>query len=240
MAETINSTALNGSATVKEDKGPGRSSTYLRPDELLRQYSVSLTNAQSDDGIGEAMAGYGYGSDRINEGVTLHGRVVDLFARQKKEYGEQLEASASLKEIFAKADAAYGTSYKVARIAFENDPNAYTALMLSGTRSKLISLWFKQTDTFYRNILQNNDFLLKIGEYGYTSEKLSGEHSLVQEVMAANARHKRERGESQEATKVRDAAMENLEAWMSKFYRIAKIACAGHDQWLEKLGIREA
>jgi hypothetical protein len=240
MAETINSTSSNGSATATGDKGSDRGSTYLRPDELLRLYSVSLTNAQSDDGIGQAMSGYGYGKDRIGEGVGLHARVVDLYARQKKEFGEQLEASAALKEVFEKADAAYVTSCKIARIAFENDPNAAAALMLSGTRSKLISLWFKQADTFYRNILQNADFLAKMGEYGYTSEKLSEEYSLVQEVMAANARHKKEMGESQEATKVRDAAMENLEAWMSRFYRIAKIACAEHDQWLEKLGIQEA
>jgi hypothetical protein len=240
MAETTsNSTVVNGSETGK-DKGSGVGSKYLRPDELLRNFSVSLTNATVDDGISRALAGYGYNKDRINEGVVLKTQVDELIARQKKEYGEQLDASAMLKDAFGKADAAYNTSYKVARIAFENDPNACTALMLTGNRSKLVSVWHKQADTFYRNLLQNAGFLAKMGEYGYTAEKLTAEYALVKEVMAANARHKKERGESQEATKVRDAAMENLESWMSKFYRIAKIACSGQVQWLEKLGIQEA
>ncbi|MBN2038276.1 MAG: hypothetical protein JW768_16165 [Chitinispirillaceae bacterium] len=238
MADNMSSAVQSG-GPVQEDNGSGGGSTYLRPDELLRKYSVSLTNTLADAGILAAMTGFGYDKTRVNEGTAMHGQVVDLFARQRKEYGEQLEASAELKDIFEKSYAAYITSIQVARIAFENDPNAYAALMLTGARSRLISAWFKQADTFYRNLLQNGEFVAKMGEYGYTVEKLSMEHSLVRQVMAANARHKKEMGESQEATKVRDAAMENLESWMSKFYRIAKIACAGHDQWLEKLGLKE-
>lgn len=237
MADSINSAVPNGTGTVKQEKKGG--SRYLRPDELRRDYSVSLTNAAADAGIGQALAGLGYGKDRLSEGDYLLAQVNELFAKQKKEYGEQLEASAALKDAFSRADAAYTTAFKVARVAFENDPSATTALMLSGNRSKLISVWHKQADTFYRNLIENADFLGRMAAYGYTPEKLSNEYSLVREVMAANAKHKKEMGESQEATKVRDAAMEKLEAWMSKFYSIAKIACAGQQQWLEKLGIKE-
>ncbi|MBN2036969.1 MAG: hypothetical protein JW768_09535 [Chitinispirillaceae bacterium] len=237
MADSINSAVPDSTGKVKREKAGD--SKYRRPDELLRDYSVTLTNAAGDAGIGQALAGRGYGKDRLSEGASLLSQVNDLFAKQKQEYGEQLEASAALKETFNRADSAYNPSYKIARIAFEDDPNAFTALMLSGTRSKLISVWHKQADTFYRNLLGNGEFVAKMAEYGYTAEQLSNEHALVQEVMAANARHKKEMGESQEATKVRDAAMEKLEVWMSKFYRIARIACAGQQQWLEKLGLQE-
>jgi DNA primase large subunit len=128
---------------------------------------------------------------------------------------------------------------KVARIAFESDTNATTALMLTGTRSKVISAWLKQADTFYRNLTANLEFVKKMAYYGYTVDKLKDEQKLLQDVIAADAKHKKERGEAQESTKVRDKALEDLEAWMSKFYQIARIACAGQNQWLEKLGIKE-
>jgi hypothetical protein len=62
---------------------------------------------------------------------------------------------------------------------------------------------------------------------------------MVMDVIAADARHKKEMGESQEATEVRDNSFEELSDWMSKFYVVAKIALASKPQWLEKLGIKQ-
>ena len=95
----------------------------------------------------------------------------------------------------------------------------------------------KQAAAFYRNLIANQDFIRKMAYYGYTVDKLKEEQKLVQDVAAADARHDKEMGESQEATAVRDNALAELEEWMSKFCLVARIACAGHDQWLEKLGL---
>jgi hypothetical protein len=223
----------------QEPETNGGSSKYLRPDELLRKWSVSLTNSTADSGILTALSKYGYDASRIAEGSAMHANVTGLFAKQKKEYGEQLDASAALSAAFSTSNAAYMPSIKIARIAFEGDINATAALLLSGARSKVISTWTRQADTFYRNLIANKDFVDKMAYYGYTVDKLNAEWKLVQDVAAADAKHKKERGESQEATVVRDNALAELESWMSRFYRVARIACAGQAQWLEKLGIKE-
>jgi len=238
MADPINNPATD--VPEQEPEAQGGGSKYLRPDELLRKFSVSLTNARADAGILNTMSRFLYDDKRISEGIAMHAKVAELFAKQRKEYGEQLDASSALENTFNKAAAAYMETLKISRIAFEGDTNAIAALLLSGPRSKVLSVWIKQADTFYRNLLPNADFMKKMGFYGYTGDKLKNEQKMVQDVMAADAKHKKEKGESQEATKVRDNALADLETWMSKFYRIATIACAGQQQWLEKLGIKQA
>ncbi len=235
-------TATNASsiATLEQDPEASRGrSQYLRPDEQLRNWSIALTNAAADTGLLEELSHFGYDAQRIGEGIALHGKVTELFAQQKKEFGEQLAASAELSVAFEKAHIAYMKSVKIARMAFEDDANATVALQLRGERSRVIAKWSKQAETFYANLLDDPDFLNKMAYFGYTAEKLTDEQGLVRAVKSADAKHKQERGESQEATALRDHALAELESWMSKFYRVCRIAFDGKEQWLEKLGLKE-
>jgi hypothetical protein len=43
-------------------------------------------------------------------------------------------------------------------------------------------------------------------------------------------------GEAQEATRLRDARLDELDEWMSDFKVVAQVALKENDQWLEKLG----
>jgi len=62
---------------------------------------------------------------------------------------------------------------------------------------------------------------------------------LVQAVAEANAVQEKEKGEAQEATKLRDAALDDLDQWMSDFIAIARLALEERPQYLEKLGVVE-
>jgi hypothetical protein len=48
---------------------------------------------------------------------------------------------------------------------------------------------------------------------------------------------KKETGEAQEATEMRDKALDNLAKWISNFRAVAKVALEDNPQQLEKLGI---
>jgi len=61
----------------------------------------------------------------------------------------------------------------------------------------------------------------------------------VQAVAEANAVQEKEKGEAQEATKLRDAALDDLDQWMSDFIAIARLALEERPQYLEKLGVVE-
>ena len=46
----------------------------------------------------------------------------------------------------------------------------------------------------------------------------------------------KEKGESQDATKIKDEVFAKLDDWMSEFYAVAKIALEDNPQLLESLG----
>jgi hypothetical protein len=59
---------------------------------------------------------------------------------------------------------------------------------------------------------------------------------LITNVEIARSAYLREKGESQDATQLKDKAFANLDDWMSEFYAVAKIALEDSPQLLESLG----
>ena len=95
-----------------------------RIDEFLLASRILIENSLSHPDILSKVAEYGYDEERFKEAQALHLEVTELHNLQKKEYGEQYEATGALDEAFKKADGAYMKSLKVARVAFQNNPKA--------------------------------------------------------------------------------------------------------------------
>ena len=69
-----------------------------------------------------------------------------------------------------------------------------------------------------------------------TLDDLTAADTLIGDLEAARAEYLREKGESQDATKEKDAAFAKMDDWMSEFYAVAKIALEDKPQLLESLG----
>ncbi len=69
-----------------------------------------------------------------------------------------------------------------------------------------------------------------------TPEQLTAGKTLLTELETARAEYLKEKGESQEATKIKDAAFAKMDDWMSEFYAVARIALEDKPQLLEALG----
>jgi hypothetical protein len=205
-------------------------------DERLLAAQVAIDNALGDAGIQAALAGFGYDAARLGAGRTLYEDALALVNAQKAEYGDQYEASAAVRAAWDAADAAYSASLKVARVAFQDDPKAHAAMMLGGTRKQSLSGWIEQATAFYTNLLGDGDLMAAMAGFGYDAAKLEAEQALVQAVVEANLVQEREKGEAQDATKQRDASLDAMDAWMSDFKAIARVALEDNAQWLEKLG----
>ena len=211
-------------------------SDYQRPEELLQKFHLSLTNAKTPE-IQNELLEYNYDVVRLDEGLAKHANVVKFSSNQKKEKGEQLQASKVLENLLTTGRDKFVTSRSIAKTAFEDDPNAFVALGLLGKTNVSVSGLTNQASTFYSNILGNPGFLSKMAYFGYTEEKLAREKGQIDALFDANARHKKELGEAVEATKIRDEAFDDLDAWMSKFYKVAKAALKSKPEVLKQLGI---
>jgi len=127
---------------------------------------------------------------------------------------------------------------KIARVTFRNDPQAATALGLSGIRKQSFSGWLDQVQQFYLAALAKETYQSKFAQFGVTLEKLQTGKDQLDEVVAASGTKENETGEAQQATQTRDAAFDALDTWMSDFFAIARIALDG-TQLSEALGLLE-
>jgi len=59
---------------------------------------------------------------------------------------------------------------------------------------------------------------------------------MIDDLNDARAEYLREIGESQDATKAKNAAFSTIDDWMSEFYAIAEIGLEDNPQLLEALG----
>jgi hypothetical protein len=205
--------------------------------ERLLSAQVMIDNTMSDDAIKNAVALFGYDDTKVAAGKALLDSVNALHQTQIKEYGEQYEASDSLKKAREAANLAYMRLLKIARIALKDDVAAYQKLNLLGDRRQSLSGWLGQSKQFFLNMLEDASIQGKMANFGITLEQIQAGKALVDQVEAANATHKKEMGEAQQATINRDSKMDELDSWLTDYVAIARIALEDTPQYLEKLGI---
>jgi hypothetical protein len=205
--------------------------------EHLISAQVAISNAIEDEQIRTEMEKYGYNEAKMNVGKKLYEETEELQKKQKMEYGEQYEATKAVEEAWDKANKVYMKAIKVARVAMKNNYKAQEGLGLGGRRKKSVTGWINQSKLFYDNLLQRPDLLAEMDEFRFNAEKLNKDRTLVEVVEQEYKKQRIETGEAQDATKARDAKLDELDEWISDFKAIAHVALEEHPQRLEKLGI---
>ncbi len=209
----------------------------LNKKEVLLQAGLRINNSLGDNAIKNAVAGMGYTEEKLQEGAALLNEADVLFETQLKEYGDVDGAQNIFATSKIKANATYMVMLSIARVAFKKDVKAITTLELNGARASTVSGWLKQTRNFYRSILANESWKSVMSGYGQTEEMLNAALQEIEVVNTANEQVKKEQGDAQNATLMRDMKFEELIDWLNDYEEIVKIALANSPQLLEKLGI---
>ena len=208
-------------------------------DNFLNRAFVAINNALTTPKIQDYLTQYGYTAEKIQEGKSLYETALNLQQQQRKEYGEQISATESFNELWDTAKESYMKCLKIARIAFQKDAGITTELALNGSRKESFSGWLLQAKQFYTNTLNNPEILNGFKEYGITKAKLQAYQAETEATEAASLEQEKKKGDAQNATQIRDKAIDELNDWLSDFIAIARIALETEPQLLESLGILE-
>lgn len=209
----------------------------LTVSEFLFQCRLRIKNSIEDPKIKEAVSLLGYTEERLGTGDELLNQSEQLSEQFNKEYGEVEQAFITRNREREKANAVYLKHLAVARIALKEDKAAQIALKLNGRRATTLSSWLNQCSTFYNNLLNNESWMNAMAGFNASSEALSNGLQLVQNVANYADVIMREKGDAQNATRLRDAKLEELAEWINDYETIARLALAENPQLLEKLGI---
>lgn len=204
--------------------------------QQLLDAELAINNTLASPTILAAVGTYGYTAIRMQTAKALFQEALELTEKQKKEYGDQYEATAGVQRAWDEAAVAYAASLKIARIAFRGNNAARNALGLEGIRKQSLSGWLSEARRFYNNMLRDAELMAAMETFNYTEAKFEAEAALVEAVAAASELQHRERGVAQETTKLRDEKLDALMQWLADFKAIAEIALADSPQQLEQLG----
>ena len=209
----------------------------LSKEDVLYQAGLRINNSLGDEEVKNAVAGYGYSEEKLNEGLNLLNKAGMLYEAQIKEYGDVDGAQEKFKNSREEVYSDYMKMLTIARIAFKNDVQAGATLELTGSRATTLGGWLSQARNFYRSLLSNEEWKAVMAGYGQTAEKLEDALQAVEGVSKAAENVKKEMGDAQNATQERDSQFEKLIEWLSDYEQIAEIALADKPQLLEKIGI---
>lgn len=204
---------------------------------VLEQYGVCFKNVKTQSTIASTMEEFGYTSEVIAIGENLYTETVAVYNQNKIEDDETTAASDVYKTTKKELEKWYKKHVQKARVAFRNDPVTKERLEIVGSKSEAYASWIIRVKKFYAEVTNDELIKAKIVRLKTPEEELTAAVTLIGETETARANYLREKGESEDATKQKDAALAKLDDWMSEFYDVAKIALEDHPQLLEALGL---
>ncbi len=151
---------------------------------------------------------------------------------------EDAESRDSRKAFDALADRLFGIykkHRKDTKVWYRREPQTIKQLGIFGPLPDSFAKRIEEARTFYRNLSDNTSLLTPLAKFKITPETIKETVSLIDQTEAARNVYLREKGESQDATRQKDAAFREMDTWMSDFFAIARIALEDNPQLLEAL-----
>ena len=204
--------------------------------EALEQYRVSFENVEKQPEIATIMAEFGYDETLLTEGKTLLTKTRAAFDFNKKEDDETSEAYKNFTTLKENLATTYTLHRKKAKVIFRKESTTLNKLSLSGSLPTAYIKWLETVKKFYTVASSDSEIQSKLVRLKITTEELNGTIEQISNLELARAEYLREKGESQDATKLKDKAFGEIDDWMSEFYAVAKIALEDNPQLLESLG----
>lgn len=204
--------------------------------KTLEQYRIALDNVEKQTEVASVMADLGYDAALIKEGKDLLAKARSAYDLNQTEDDETSAAYADFNTKREKLKDTFMLHRKKARVIFRKDSLTTDKLAISGSFPRSYINWLEATRKFYTLASTDSTIQSKLARLKISKDELEATKSSISSLEAARSEYLREKGESQEATKAKDAALAAIEDWMSEFYAIARIGLEDKPQLLEVLG----
>lgn len=190
-----------------------------------------------DPEIAPRLEEIGVDNSYIQNGQTLYEETMHLVDQQKTEYQEQYLAYDNFYLERDMVEDYYRLTYKLVRVFSRHDENLQDRLQLDDGNGFPIAKWIEHVISFY-NLLQNEqEFLSKLAQFKLTPARLTAEKEAVVNLKNLRNNAIAEKGQAQEATRLRNDKLDELDNYCRDLKVLAEIALTEKPQLMEKLGI---
>ena len=200
----------------------------------LNSAEIAIANSLDESEIAGAVAEFGYTPARLREGLALYEAALAAVNAQKSARGDQKIATAEVEAVYLTARSAYQAAAKVARATL--DAGGLATLGLMGSTPRDVAGLTQAGYTLFDNAARSG----LLADLGYTAERLASERARLEALDAAQQAQQRAKGDAQQATEDRDAALAELHEWVAQYLKIARVALADRKSLLGagRLGAR--
>jgi len=205
--------------------------------DRLNAAQIAINNSLADAEIQARVGEYGYVAAKLTAGKALYTAAVSAVNNAQSAAGTQQQATAHVASAEAIARDAYQALAKVCRACLNDQPAQLTALKLDGKMPRATAAFLASASVLFDNALGIPEIQTALAEYGYTAQKLQTERAKISSYDQANQSQEAAKGAAQQATVVQDNALGEMDEWMARYLKIAKVALRDDRELLEKLGI---
>lgn len=202
--------------------------------QRIEDTRLLIHGAMSIPTVSQELAKVGYSLKELQRANTMVDNVVALQMDKNAKHGLQLGASEQFKKDQAAAWEVYSYHVKSAKLAFRNDVGKQRHLQLDVPRKRNLAGWMEQARYFYKEIQLLPDSFVAMG---VTAEELAQGQAMIEAIADTHRSCKGLQGEAQMATQSRNIALKEMDEWVRRFTKAARLALDEHDQLLEGLGL---
>ena len=173
----------------------------------------------------------------LDAGEALYKETMTLVNQQKKEYQEQNQAYDKFYLEKDEAEINFDRTLKLVKVLARNDKDLQNRLGLQNSKVYAIAQWIETAIDFYNRLLNESAFLPKLARFKLSTDRLNAEKTAIETLKELRNQATIEKGQAQEATRLRNEKLAELDDYCTELKGIAEIALEKKPQLLEQLGI---
>jgi hypothetical protein len=173
----------------------------------------------------------------LDQGETLYYETVRLVDNQKDEQQEQSLAFDTFYLAKDDAEADFKRTLKLVKVLSRNDTDLQNRIGIPRGSINAIEAWIESTINFYNRLLNETAFLTSLARFQITPERLITEKAAIENLRVLRNKTTAEKGQAQEATRLRNEKLDELNNYTTELKAIAELALENQPQLLENLGI---
>lgn len=204
--------------------------------DKLESSRVLIFNSR-DAEVAALLDSMGIDTPYIDQGEALYTETMNLVDQQKKEYQEQSLAYDKFYVEKDVAEANYNRTLKLVKVLSRSDKDLQNRLGLQNAKSYAIEQWIEGAVDFYNRLLNETDFVTSLAKFKVTTDRLNAEKTAIDSLKELRNQATIEKGQAQEATRLRNEKLDELDDYTRELKAIAEIALEEQPQLLEKLGV---
>jgi hypothetical protein len=202
-----------------------------KQNQFLNQTFLALTNVLTTPSLLAILQVYGYDEKAIKSGLAIHAKIETTTEARDAAYGAARSTTRSLQQAKDALSALFSDHLAVARTAFARE-GYVDDLKITKRRQGATADWLAQAKRFYTHL--PTEIMVK---YHVPKKELDEAQKMVGKVLELLALQQKTKSQAQQLTQDRQAAYNELHAWMKKFMGIARVVFADQPQQLEALGL---